>query len=275
MTSNLAERMKEYELSFSKDKLMSMLPTYVRLDGRAFHTFTKRAECLRPYDEELRNLMKHTTACLIEEFNFEIGYTQSDEISLCTKQQNYKSELIFDGKVYKILSHIAAYATSVFTLKALEIPRFKQAVEKLNPTFDCRVVQFPNEIECCNMFLWREKDAVRNSINSLGQAYFSDKQLFGKNTDQVQDMLMLEKGINWNDCTPWQKRGSWVGKRPTQILLLPEALEKIPFGYQRPENGIVTRNMVQELDMPIFSKVTNKEDVIFRKATPEIENEMD
>ena len=78
--------------------------------------------------------------------------------------------------------------------------------------FDCRVFTIPDPIEVENYFIWRQQDAVRNSIQSLGQAHFSPKQLHGVNTTEIQEILFKEKGINWNDLPPNQKRGRAVVK---------------------------------------------------------------
>lgn len=73
--------------------------------------------------------------------------------------------------------------------------------------FDSRAFCIPKE-DCANYFIWRGKDATRNSINSLAQAYFSQKVLQGLNVNQVQDKLVNEKGINWNDQSTEFKRGA-------------------------------------------------------------------
>lgn len=83
--------------------------------------------------------------------------------------------------------------------------------KKIPGLFDCRAFSLPRA-EVVNYFIWRQNDATRNSILTLGQAHFSHKQLHGKNVNQIQDMLVLEKGINWNNCSPTQKRGFCVKK---------------------------------------------------------------
>jgi tRNA(His) 5'-end guanylyltransferase len=80
--------------------------------------------------------------------------------------------------------------------------------------FDARVYNLPKE-EVTNYFLWRQQDASRNSIQMLGHYHFSQKEMHGKNNSQVQDMLMLQKGVNWNDLATWMKRGSCVIQDPT------------------------------------------------------------
>lgn len=83
---------------------------------------------------------------------------------------------------------------------------YKKAVEK-GAYFDCRAFNIPKE-EVTNNFYWRQLDASRNSIQMVGQANFSHKELQNKSCNDIQDMLMLQKSINWNDLPTYQKRGS-------------------------------------------------------------------
>ena len=69
------------------------------------------------------------------------------------------------------------------------------------------VMAIPRD-EVTNYFIWRQQDTTRNSVQMLGRFHFSQKQMHGKNNSQVQDMLMLEKGVNWNDLETWKKRGT-------------------------------------------------------------------
>lgn len=73
--------------------------------------------------------------------------------------------------------------------------------------FDARVFSIPKD-EVCNCLIWRQQDATRNSIESVGHANFSQKELHGKSCNSIQDMLWKERGINWNDFHVDCKRGS-------------------------------------------------------------------
>ena len=75
--------------------------------------------------------------------------------------------------------------------------------------FDARIFNIPFE-EVTNYFVWRQQDATRNSIQMLGQSYFSHKELHGKNVSNIQDMLMDQHGVNWNDVDTRFKRGQCV-----------------------------------------------------------------
>lgn len=91
----------------------------------------------------------------------------------------------------------------------------KRASEK-GAMFDCRCFNIPKE-EATNLIYWRQLDASRNSIQMVGQANFSHKELQNKSCNQIQDMLMEQKGINWNDLPIYQKRGSCCIKIKNQI----------------------------------------------------------
>lgn len=82
---------------------------------------------------------------------------------------------------------------------------------------DWNLFNIPKE-EVTNCILWRQQDATRNSISSAGQAHFSHKQLEGLNSNQIQELLFQEKGINWNDYPTKFKRGSCCIKKYHQTM---------------------------------------------------------
>ena len=90
-----------------------------------------------------------------------------------------------------------------------ELSAVYKSKSELGAYFDARVFNLPKE-EVTNYFIWRQNDATRNSIQSLAQANFSQKQIHSMNNSQLQDKLHEEKGINWNDCKTVEKRGSCV-----------------------------------------------------------------
>lgn len=52
---------------------------------------------------------------------------------------------------------------------------------------------------------------MRPAVQMVGQANFSHSELQGCSCNKIQDMLMVNKGINWNDFAPRWKRGtSWT-----------------------------------------------------------------
>lgn len=226
-TSALAKRMKKYE-AVPKNTLMRRTPVIIRVDGRAFHTFTKGFQ--KPFDDVLVRVMQDTMKYLCENIQgCVLEYTQSDEITLIlTDYKKLNSEAWFDYEVQKICSIVASMATLEFNRKfkhysimyanskpegeitSDEITRqfsvYAKAVNK-GAMFDARVFNIPKE-EVTNNIYWRQLDASRNSVQMVGQANFSHRELLNKTCNQIQDMLMTQRGINWNDMGTSYKRGS-------------------------------------------------------------------
>lgn len=205
---DLGTRMKRYE-STPKTFLMHRTPVIARVDGRAFHTFTKRLARPAdvPFSDVMRGCMVYTMRQLVDNIQgCVMGYTQSDEISLLLRDwDTHDTQAFFDYNVQKITSLMGAIASNAFNFAYSEYqpPRdFGDLVQ-----FDARVHNIPVE-EVTNYFIWRQQDASRNSVQMVGHHHFSQKKMHKKNNSEVQDMLMLEKGINWNDIPTWMKRGS-------------------------------------------------------------------
>lgn len=232
MKDELGDRMKSYYENRSKTFLTRRIPVIIRLDGKAFHTFTRGFN--KPFDEVMCNAMQETMKYLCENVQgCVLGYTQSDEITLVLiDYQKLTTDAWFDYNVQKICSVAASMATYSFNRKFSEIVHEKcwnRAVEpdelisaykraiKSGALFDARCFNIPKE-EVTNCILWRQQDATRNSISSAGQAHFSHKQLEGLNSNQIQELLFQEKGINWNDYLTKFKRGSCCIKKHHQTL---------------------------------------------------------
>lgn len=231
---DLGNRMKEYYENIPKTKLMRRCPVILRIDGKAFHTFARGFQ--RPFDEILIKSMQETMKYLCENIQgCVLGYTQSDEITLVlVDYKKFTSQAWFDYEVQKICSIAASMATMAFNKffannfynleqdYAIEhetngwygkgtpeyeiCETYSKAVDK-GAMFDCRCFNIPKE-EVTNCIYWRQLDATRNSIQMVGQANFSHKELQNKSCNDIQDMLMTQKGINWNDLPIYQKRGS-------------------------------------------------------------------
>lgn len=203
----LGNRMKSYERIETEQKFRPNSILYVRLDGRGFSKFTKGLK--RPYDERLSNLMIDTTKYLVDEFNCVVGYCQSDEISLIIKN-DYGSPCIFEGKKQKLISTLAASCTAFFNRNLDYIP------EKMNtnrlPTFDCRIFEVPNKCEAVNALLWREKDAIKNSVSMAASHYYSHKELQNQSSKVMIDML-LHKDVVWSEYPDFFKKGTYVMKK--------------------------------------------------------------
>lgn len=253
----LGKRMKGYENECNR-KLVKKLPVIVRIDGRAFHTFTKKLN--KPFDdllidtmhETMRYLCKHVAGCVL-------GYCQSDEISLLL--QDYKNEETqpwFEYRTNKLCSVTAAMATfafnRIFENKVAEFydlccenrTLFDENEERIKTLFDCcdngamfdaRAFTLPfNEVT--NYFYWREADAIRNSIEMVGHANFSQNQLHKVNTDGIKKML-FEKGIDYDKIPIYKQRGVCCIKTKMSSF--------------SPDNKPVMRTVwVTDIDIPIF-----------------------
>ena len=260
--------MKEYEARETQRTLLPMLPVGVRIDGRAFHTFTKHFK--KPFDQSLSEMFRYTTKALVKETGAVIGFTQSDEISLVLYEEDPKSQLFFDGKIYKLTSVMASIATAAFNKMYLvylvDHESDVAGVVWQLPTFDCRVWQLPTKWEAVNMLLWREKDAKRNSISSAAQALYSDKELHGKTSSQQQEMI-FRKGINWADYPKWAKTGTYYRRVSAERELAAEELARIPEKHRPAPGQKVIRTDIIEWPFEL-GKVVNKVEAIFDSAPP-------
>jgi len=201
MKDNLGDRMKEYYESRTKSLLPRRTYTLIRIDGKAFHTYTRGLE--RPFDDKLITDMDETAKYLCENIQgAKFAFVQSDEISiLLTDFDKLRTSAWFDGSVQKITSISASLATAKFN----ELRPNKIAL------FDSRVFTIPSNIEVENYFIWRQQDTVRNSISSVAQSLYSSKELHKVNVSAMQK-LCFEKGVNWNDFDAKKKRGRLIVK---------------------------------------------------------------
>ncbi|MER6183031.1 tRNA(His) guanylyltransferase Thg1 family protein [Streptomyces sp. NPDC001652] len=195
-STSLGDRMKEYE-AVQRAVLPRRAYTLLRLDIRAAHTYLRGAVC--PFDEEFMADMDAVAEAVCAEISgTAFSYTQSDEISLLiTDFATIQTQPWFGGVVAKQVSISAALATAVLN----ERRPGKRAL------FDSRVFTIADPVEVANYFLWRQRDAVRNSISMAAQARFPHKRLHGLNGDQMQELLFAEADINWNDYPAGCKRG--------------------------------------------------------------------
>ena len=244
---SLGDRMKEnYENRF-KFKLLRRTPVIIRIDGRAFHSFTRGFN--KPFDRVLSNAMDKTMFNLCESIQGCVfGYTQSDEITLIlVDYKKLESSAWFDNEVQKICSIAASMATMYFNQAfAKEVEAFGNLInglkkgnpldkvidkhkkmceyysvsgskdaEKLYNTYTNKLYMAMFDARCFNIpesevancIIWRQQDASRNSVEMVGRSYFSDKELFKKNCSNIQDMLMEKHNVNWNDFPVRYKRG--------------------------------------------------------------------
>lgn len=255
--SSLDVRMKSYEY-INRTYLPRRSPIIIRIDGKAFHTFTKGM--YKPFDDILIAAMQNTAKRLCQSvMNCKLAYTQSDEISLLlVDYENVTTEPWFANNVQKMASVAASMATCFFNQE------FKNAFEQLKDVpnvcisdlekyekkfgsalFDARVFMLPKD-EVCNYFIWRQQDASRNSIQAVAQNIFSCKEIQSKNTDELQEMIYQKTGENWNDLPTRYKRGSCILKKDITIHPNPES-----------EIGITRGRWLVDLDIPLFTQDRN------------------
>jgi len=235
---SLGNRMKENYENVTKFYLPKRTYIIIRLDGKAFHSYTRGLE--KPFDDDFIDDMNQTVVYLCENIQgAQFAYVQSDEISiLVTDFENINTRMWFNGNIQKIVSVSASYATAKFnSLRYDRYPNFKKLAH-----FDARVFTIPERTEVENYFIWRQQDCVRNSISSLAQSLYSPKELHGKNQSEQQE-LCFQKGINWDKLCAFKKRGRLI--------------VKIEEGNDRGKWGLVKP--------PIFSQFRNIFDILIPK----------
>ena len=272
--TTLGDRMKNNYENVNRFYLTRRMPIIIRVDMRAGHTFTKGMN--KPFDDIFVKTMQDTMKYLCENIQgCVLGYTQSDEISLVlVDYAELTTDAWFGNNLQKMCSVSASMATLAFNKffsgRVQEfmydccdefgddvLPEKQNDYElahnvyfkKFNAAmFDSRVFTIPKE-EVCNYLIWRQQDATRNSIQSVGQANFSQKELHGKSCNNIQDMLMLQKSINWNDYSTTLKRGSCCIKIDDGITKYDEVGNICDY--------IPSSKWVIDNEIPIFSQDRN------------------
>jgi tRNA(His) 5'-end guanylyltransferase len=240
MEISLGERIKEFYELRDRPKLSRRIPVILRLDGKAFITYTSKME--KPFDHIFMDFMQKTAFELFKKIQgATFIYQASDEISIFLKDYtNLTTDAWFDYDLCKMCSIGASLTTSIFDKiknNALTDYMAYESSQKLWDTyvspytnFDCRAFNIPKE-EITNYFIWRQSDTSRNSIQMLARKHFSQNQLNNKNNTEINDMLH-NINVNWNDCSTPEKRGIAIYKN---------------------ENG----ELIKDLNIPIFSQDRN------------------
>lgn len=239
MRDALGDRIKNNYENITRTRLVRRMPVAIRIDGKAFHTWTRGL--MKPFDHILMKTMQQTTLELCKHVqNCVLGYTQSDEITLVLiDYKKFETQSWFDNELQKIVSISASLATGYFNFfwahnvenlkhnlqlypDKYNIPEktlMKYTTNCMNPAFfDSRAFNIPRE-EVCNMIYWRQSDATRNSIQLVGQANFSHKELQNKSCNDIQNMLLTERNINWNDFSIPEKRGTAIIKKDSEWII--------------------------------------------------------
>jgi tRNA(His) 5'-end guanylyltransferase len=259
----LGDRCKALESAEADRRAMPALPLLARLDGRAFHTFTRGLP--RPYDERLTRCLIETTAHLVGSFEARVGYTQSDEITLLWwEPERQVGRYPFDGRYQKLASVLAGSASAFFArIVAEAIPQKRSEL----PCFDGRVWQVPTLDDALEVFVWREDDATKNSISMAASAFYSTEELEGVVSSEKHDLLH-RKGVNWNDYPSSFKRGTYVQRRTMQRALSEADRLRIPEPHRPAPGHLFERSEVVALDLPPIRRVGNALEVLLNGATP-------
>jgi tRNA(His) guanylyltransferase len=261
----LGERMKgQYEVR-SRPLLPRRTYTIIRLDGKAFHTYTRKLK--KPFDENLIDDMDNAVVKILPEImGVQFAYVQSDEVSiLLTDFSNENTDAWFDGNVQKMVSVSSSFMTAEFNKLRMirKISQYRRQsgvssnffydrffcseIENVETaTFDSRVFTIPDRVEVMNYFIWRNNDAARNSISMVAQSLYSHKELHGKSSADKQEMI-FKKGINWNDYDKSLKNGRLIVREEY------EAINNSPNGEPN-EPTIRTRWVVKPADKFTQSK---------------------
>lgn len=281
----LGLRMKSFYEQIPKTKLMRRTPVAIRIDGKSFHNFTRSLQ--KPFDKILVQSMQDTMKYLCENIQgCVLGYTQSDEITLVlVDYQKLNTAAWFDYEVQKMCSITASMATMAFNKAFLDNTELayqdefyslglndlnnftsEEAHQKVEDDletkydiyynkagkamFDARCFNIPKE-EVTNLIYWRQLDAIRNSIQMVGQANFSHKELQNKTCNMIQEMLMTQKGIDWNALPTYQKRGSCCIKRKTFI---PDGKgnDYMDTGTGEAIEGYYRKDWIVDKEIPLF-----------------------
>ena len=207
MNDSLGDRMKEQYEDRTRYSLPRRTYTILRLDGRAFHTYCRFL--VKPFDTQFMDDINEVAIRLCQQVQgARFAYTQSDEISLLlTDFDTIASEAWFGGNIQKIVSVGASIATARFN-----------SLRTSEATFDARVFTIPDPVEVENYFIWRQLDATRNSVQAVAQSLYSHKELHGKNSANLQDMI-IAKSQNWNNYPIPCKRGTVICYRETQWVV--------------------------------------------------------
>ena len=195
----LGDRIKRYEAA-TRYLATQRMPLIVRVDGRAFHTFTKGMG--QPFDRKLMGAMVEAAKAVAQDMQgFKAAYVQSDEVTFClTDYDELETQGWFDYNLSKVIS-ISAAMMSVNLIKELDCDEL--------PVFDSRAFNVPLD-DVINVFLWRAKDWERNSLQMYSRAFYSHKELIGKKRPDMHEML-YQKGKNWaTDLTMQEKNGTFI-----------------------------------------------------------------
>lgn len=221
MKDPLGDKLKVYEKG-SETYPSGDKPIVLRLDGKNFSQYTKKVKCTKPFDARLFHIMKEVTSELVQYCDADIGYTQSDEITLILTKKNPNSEMFFGGRFQKLCSVLSSFATYHFN-------RLSWTDDMA--LFDCRVFEVPDKETAIECLQWRAEDCRRNSVSCLAQSKFSHKQLHGKKTWEMKEMLK-EIDCEWTKMPDHYRNGIYIKRAKLVQKFTADELAKLPEKHQ-------------------------------------------
>lgn len=222
MKDTLGDRMKKYE-NVSRHFLPCRTYTVLRLDGKAFHTYTKGLK--KPFDADLSNDIDESVKTLLKEIQgAKFAYCQSDEISiLMSDVENINSQTWFDGNIQKICSVSSSVLTAQFNARRVirECINYSESTKVIKlANFDCRVFTVPDRIEVMNYFRWRNQDCRRNSISMVAYSLFSHKELQHKSSLEKIQMIWDKTGKTYEESYSESERyGRFIHKKENGFVV--------------------------------------------------------
>lgn len=272
MKDALGDRMKAYEAQ-TASTLNPYLPFIVRVDGRAFSSFTR--DMKRPFDPTLALCMIETGQRLVERTPALLSYVQSDEISLVFHRVSEAEQPFFGGSIQKLCSIFASLTTALF-LDAIRRNYNATDTAKLFgrlPHFDARVFPVPSRSEAANAILWRTNDAYRNAVSMAAQSVYSHRELQHKSRDEMLVML-TERGINFSAYPSFFRFGTFSQRRSVQRALTEDEWSRIPEDHRPDRSTEFIRHETYTFSVP-FTECVNRTNVIFDKTTPILRGDTD
>lgn len=227
------DRMKLYESAYTEQRVKADSVLCVRIDGKRFSKFTRGFT--KPFDRDLTKAMVETTKQLVKDTSANVGFAQSDEITLIYTIGEKADEYIFGGKTSKINSVLASMATANFNHYILKYAPIPMA-GKGYAYFDCRSWAVPTILEASNVLLWRVQDARKNSISTLFRWTAGAKKMMYKDQVQMKQCLLDEYQTDWNDLSNQWKYGTYIKPVAREIetadgIAVRKKIEQVDLGY--------------------------------------------
>lgn len=264
----LGDRMKAYESVESSRKLDQNTPIVARIDGRGFSKFTKGFD--KPFDKRLNSAMNFAASKLVESTHANVGYTQSDEITLIWKvdrTENPEAQVIFGGRVQKLVSVLAGLASSAF-YSQMDHMGFGRTVRERMPHFDCRVWNVPSEEEAVNTLMWRYLDARKNAVSIFTRQYVGHKDMQGLD-GKAQLAKAYENGApKFSEIVAPAERFGRIFRRTKVEQPFPmQAFNAMPIEKRASAPKTVNRTVIRQ-DVWDMANISNLSDCVFYGAEP-------